>query len=271
MAVAKSFEHMEIISEPFVGSSGKPYVRLRTSCSRCGGSGIWSYGPYGGTCFKCNGSGKEYTEARWYTDEERQKMDERNEAHAEQVRQKREAEILRKQGAEYNGFQNGYVIAIYGDTYSVKEELKEAGARFTHALGWYFQEEELVPEKFQAQSVKITWEMVSREGCIMSDFEIKEIVSNAIPKQESTSEYQGKIGERLRGLELEVIRFWDCGGYYIHTMEDANGNIFTWMTSSRTLEQGSWVHMDATVKKHEEYKGVKQTHLSRPAIKEVTR
>lgn len=269
MAVAKSFEHMEIISEPFVGSSGKPYVRLRTSCSRCGGSGIWSYGPYGGTCFKCNGSGKEYAEARWYTDEERQKMDERNEAHAEQVRQKREAEILRKQGAEYNGFVNGYVIAIYGDTYSVKDELKEAGARFSYGLGWYFSDEAQVPEKFQAQSLRITWEMVSTDGCIKSDIDVKEIVSNAIPKAESTSEYQGKVGERLRGLELEVVRFWDGGGYYVHTMKDMFDNVYTWMTSSRALEQGTWVRMDATVKKHEEYKGVKQTHLTRPAIKEV--
>lgn len=269
MAVAKSFERMEIISEPFVGSSGKLYVRLRDKCSRCGGTGIWHYGPYGGTCFKCNGSGKEYTEARWYTNEERQKMDARNEAHAEQVRQKREAEALSKLGAEYNGFQNGYVIAIYGDTYSVKDELKEAGARFTYALGWYFSDEASVPEKFLAHSIKITWEMVSREGRIMSDTDIKEIVTNAIPKEKSNSEYQGKVGERLRDLELEVTRFWDGGTYYVHTLEDMNSNVYTWMTSARALEKGTLVHMDATVKKHEEYKGVKQTYLTRPSIKEV--
>mgnify|MGYP002514833910 CR=1 FL=1 len=78
-----------------------------------------------------------------------------------------------------------------------------------------------------------------------------------------------KVGERLRGLELEVVRFGDGGGYYVHTMKDMFDNVYTWMTSSRALEQGTWVRMDATVKKHEEYKGVKQTHLTRPAIKEV--
>ena len=269
MAVAKSFEHMEIISEPFVGSSGKLYVRLRDKCGRCGGTGIWHWGPYGGTCFKCNGSGKEYTEARWYTDEERARMDARNEAHAEQVRQKREAEALRKLGAEYNGFQNGYVIVIYGETYSVKDELKSAGARFNYGLGWYFSDEADVPSKFVEQSLRITWEMVSRENKIMSDIDIKEIVKNAIPKPVSTSMFQGEVGKRIRGLELEVVKFWEGPGYYIHTMEDTFGNVYVWMTSARALEKGTLVRMDATVKKHEEYQGVQQTHLTRPAIKEV--
>lgn len=271
MAVAKSFERMEIVSEPFSDSKGKMWVRVRDNCDRCGGTGIWHWGPYGGTCFKCQGAGKVSQEVRWYSDEERACMDARNEAHAEEMRQKREAEILRKQGAEYNGFQNGYVIVVYGDTYSVKEELKEAGAHFNRALGWYFSDEISVPVKFLTQTIKITWEMVSREGRIMSEIDVKEIVTNAIPKVESPSEYQGKVGERLRDLNLEVTRFWDGGGYYVHTMEDAFGNVYTWMTSARALEQGTWVRMDATVKKHEEYKGVKQTHLSRPSIKEVTR
>lgn len=269
MAVAKSYEHMEIVSTPHEDAKGKLWVRVRDNCDRCGGSGIWHYGPYGGTCFKCQGASKVSQEVRWYSDEERARMDARNEAHAEQVRQKREAEILRKQGAEYNGFQNGYVIAIYGDTYSVKEELKEAGARFTYALGWYFSDEASVPEKFLTQSIKITWEMVSREGRILSDIDVKEIVTNAIPKEKSNSEYQGKVGERLRGLELEVTRFWDGGTYYVHTLEDMDGNVYTWMTSARALEKGTLVRMDATVKKHEEYKGVKQTYLTRPSIKEV--
>ncbi len=269
MAVAKSFEHMEIVTPPYKDANGKKWVRVRNNCDRCGGSGIWHYGPYGGTCFKCQGSGKVSQEVRWYSDEERIRMDARNEAHAEKIRQKREAEILYRQGAEYNGFQNGYVIAIYGNTYSVKDELKEAGARFTYALGWYFSDEESVPEKFLAQAIKITWDMVSKDNRILPDTDVKEIVMKAIPKEPSTSEYQGKVGERLRGLELEVIRFWDGGNYYVHTLEDMSGNVYTWMTSARALEKGTLVRMDATVKKHEEYKGVKQTHLTRPAIKEV--
>lgn len=100
---------------------------------------------------------------------------------------------------------------------------------------------------------------------VAKSFERMEIVS------EPFSDSKGKMWVRMRDLNLEVTRFWDGGGYYIHTMEDVFGNVYTWMTSARALEQGIWVRMDATVKKHEEYKGVKQTHLSRPSIKEVTR
>ena len=171
MAVAKSYEHMEIISTPHEDAKGKLWVRVCDTCDRCGGSGIWHYGPYGGTCFKCQGAGKISQEVRWYTDEERARMDARNEL----IRKKREEEILRKQSAEYNGFQNGYVVVIYGDTYSVKDELKEAGAHFTKALGWYFSDETNVPEKFIAQSIKITWEMVSKENRILSEIDVKEI------------------------------------------------------------------------------------------------
>lgn len=269
MAVAKSFEHMEIVSAPHEDSKGKQWVRVRDNCGRCGGSGIWHYGPYGGTCFKCQGSGKVSQEVRWYSDEERARMDAQTEARTVARRQLQELEALRRAGAEYNGFGNGYIIAIYGNTYPIKDELKAAGARFNSALGWYFQEEEKVPEKFSSQSVKITWDMVSKDNRILSEIEIREIILKAIPKEESRSQYQGKVGERLRGLELEVTRFWDGGGYYVHTMEDMFGNIYTWMTSARALEQSTWVRMDATVKKHDEYKGVKQTHLSRPSIKEV--
>ena len=272
MAVAKSYEHMEIISKPYNDEKGRPWVRIKGACPRCGGSGHYAYNPMDGTrCFRCGGSGKEILEVRWYSDEERARMDARSEARAELIRKKREEEILRRQSAEYNGFQNGYVIVIYGDTYSVKDELKEAGAHFTKALGWYFSDETNIPEKFIAQSIKITWEMVSKEGRILSETDVKEIVTKAIPKAEPKSEYRGKVGERLRGLELDVIKFWDGGGYYIHTMEDVYGNIFTWMTSSRAFEKGTHILMDATVKKQEEYNGVKQTYLTRPSIKEIKR
>ena len=66
-----------------------------------------------------------------------------------------------------------------------------------------------------------------------------------------------------------MTRFWDGGTYYVHTLEDMDGNVYTWMTSARALEKGTLVRMDATVKKHEEYKGIKQTYLTRPSIKEV--
>ena len=83
MAVAKSYENMEIISEPFL-KEGRKYVRVKGACSRCGGSGHYAYNPMDGTrCFRCLGSGKEVHEVRWYTDKERAMLDKAAERRAE--------------------------------------------------------------------------------------------------------------------------------------------------------------------------------------------
>ena len=70
MAVAKSYERYPIVSDVFL-KEGRKYVKVRETCGRCGGSGIWAWGPYGGTCFACQGAGYRTLEVRWYTDKER--------------------------------------------------------------------------------------------------------------------------------------------------------------------------------------------------------
>lgn len=61
---------------------------------------------------------------------------------------------------------------------------------------------------------------------------------------------------------------------YLHKFKDEHGNIFTWKTSDPLGywdEHGQWVHIDegtqvtikGTVKEHSEYKGIKQTVLTR--------
>ena len=46
---------------------------------------------------------------------------------------------------------------------------------------------------------------------------------------------------------------------HMHIMLDADGNEYVWTTASKSLEEGSTVHMRMKVKDHKEYKGVKQT------------
>jgi hypothetical protein len=86
-------------------------------------------------------------------------------------------------------------------------------------------------------------------------------------KVESVSEYVGKVGERMKGLEVTVTFLkqfeTDFGLSTLHKFVDADGNVFTWFSSSKTLELGEKYRMNAGVKKHEEYKEVKQTILTR--------
>lgn len=105
------------------------------------------------------------------------------------------------------------------------------------------------------------------------------------------SEWQGKIKQRL-SLELTLIRRYEYqrksfaythSGYewaYIYTLADAEGNCYVWKTTNLLdyeyededgdhwdiADPGDKVTMKATVKEHGEYKGIKQTVITRPKV-----
>jgi len=79
--------------------------------------------------------------------------------------------------------------------------------------------------------------------------------------------YQGEIGDRLE-LDIQVIfkYFVDnaYGGCDLVKMQDENGNVYVWFASGNFVPNlGSYYHIKGTVKKHDEYKGDKQTILTR--------
>lgn len=86
------------------------------------------------------------------------------------------------------------------------------------------------------------------------------------------SEHVGTVKARL-DLALRVTAVHDVTGIYgttsIHTMLDAKGNVFKWFASSERLEIGTLYNVRGTVKAHGEYKGRKETVLTRCTAKEV--
>lgn len=53
---------------------------------------------------------------------------------------------------------------------------------------------------------------------------------------------------------------------YLHKMIDSAGNIFKWFSSNKQLEVGKTYQMKATVKKHDEFQGVKETLVTRCTV-----
>lgn len=97
------------------------------------------------------------------------------------------------------------------------------------------------------------------------------------------SEHVGAVGEKLV-VVVTVVRLIDVEGTYgmktIHVMRDRAGNCFTWHASRERLEAGREYRLAGRVVKHDEYRGVKQTRLTRcsevaegydPAAKKRTR
>lgn len=83
------------------------------------------------------------------------------------------------------------------------------------------------------------------------------------------SAHVGTIGKRDT-FSLEVVNDFYVSGiqfpFTIYTMKDSQGNIFIWKTGSGNLERGKTYSLKGTIKAHSEYKGQKQTELSRCAI-----
>ena len=104
MAVAKSYEKMTIVGEPYEVDK-KMYVRVVGPCKRCGGSGHYSMNAQGDTtCYRCNGSGKENMEVRWYTESQRAALDRAAEKRAEKKKIEAEERAIKFKARNAFGF-----------------------------------------------------------------------------------------------------------------------------------------------------------------------
>lgn len=278
--VAPSYKNWEI--EKIDETAHKAYVT--TPCSKCGGSGQYAWF---GVCYRCGGSGYEAKWVKAYTPEEYIKYI----AAQAKAREKRaEAAEARKQAALDQSEENkkarlkewGYdpenpLIWLVGggNTYEIKDWLKEKGCKFCKELGWYSCKSLDVPTGYDMVSIQFedvyTWFPLAKR------FEIKEnakevadaALSTLLP--ESNSEYIGDIKERVRDLDVTVSAIRQIDGYYgtstIYTFTQ-NENVLTWITSScKDIKVGDHILLTGTIKDHSIYKGIKQTVLSRCIIK----
>lgn len=118
------------------------------TCPRCGGAGgsdKWAF--TGWTCYECGGTGESPTPVieKEYTPEYRAKLDERARKRAEAKRAKQVEEFNnnRLAIAEKYGFNpEGKIYVVTGNTYEIREELREAGAKYRGGINWYFLEKQ---------------------------------------------------------------------------------------------------------------------------------
>lgn len=94
-------------------------------------------------------------------------------------------------------------------------------------------------------------------------------------KAENPSEWQGELKKRqiFENLTVSAVQPLTSGyGYgdeadtYLYTLIDDNGNYFKWFASKPSLIAGRTYNLKATVKKHDEWKGQKQTVITRAMV-----
>lgn len=180
---------------------------------------------------------------------------------------------------EKNGFsEDGLTWCVFGeDTYSIKEHLKELGCKFSMNLKWHCAKPLNLPEGYGMFSLSFDdlFEWNERMGNAYAYEDTKEKIEKAFKQAEgpSLSEYVGEIGDRLRNVTAVYkstkgfnSRF---GWTNIHTFKIGE-NVLVWFTQKDLdLEKGVTVDLTGTVKKFEEFRGVKTTHITRCIVKEV--
>ena len=265
------------------------------TCPRCGGAGgsdNWAY--TGWTCYECGGTGKALKPqiVKEYTEEYRAILDERNakrhakenaerEAKAEQQLEADKAKFLEK-----NGFnKDGYTYIFLGDTYPIKDKIKSAGGKFDYTLGWHI-DHEVNGFQFMPVHIDEVADVAYFHGYTYKDGASADIEKRA--KEEYTkmnnitpSEWVGEVGDKVQIEAVLVIEgsFESYFGYrptttYVYTFTDDDDNDFVWKTSSwdnmtwgshpaPILEIGDRAIITGTIKEHSEYKGEKQTVLTR--------
>ena len=259
-----------------IDKNGTKYYHT-TTCYACDGTGTRPEYMHveSGRCFVCGGSGYKYHAWKEYTPEYAQKLADRRLAKA-----KKNAPIWNQDFCKSIGFSaEGDAWFVIGDTYAIKDQLKEAGARWAPAMGWHFSTE---PAEFKCFKVNITEiSTLDNVGHIQLNpindveefFEAKQ--NEYRPK--TASEYVGEVGQRLNTQATLVeehsytthITYWG-EMHTIYKFVDEAGNSLIWNTTSYTeLETGKTYQLTGTVKEHNEYKGDKQTVLIRCKVKEA--
>ena len=178
-----------------------------------------------------------------------------------------------------NGFSEyGITYLVLGNSYPIKDELKEAGFKFSPLLRWHGPEANYaLPENCNYYELRyedlFTWDEESKVTFMKEGAREKiDLIFN--PPVESNSQFVGEIGERLRDIPMRVRNiggFDSAYGYkWVYTFEDEDENVYSWFTTSQqAISVGMNCIVTGTIKAHVEYKKVFTTQLTRCIIKEI--
>ena len=178
-----------------------------------------------------------------------------------------------------NGFSEyGVTYLVLGNSYPIKDDLKEAGFKFSPLLRWHGDNCDFeLPEGCEYKELHyediFTWDEESHTTFMKDGIREKiDLIFN--PIIESNSQFVGEIGERLRDIHVQVRNiagFDSAYGYkWVYTFEDKNENVYSWFTTSQqSVAVGMNCIISGTVKAHVEYKKVFTTQLTRCKIKEA--
>lgn len=253
-------------------------------CPKCGGTGYIYYYSHvdGGVCFLCGGTGKHSTQVVVRTEEYQKKLNDKRLERARKTAGERNVKYLHTMG--FSG--DGRAWLVMGNTYEIKDQLKASHCRWDPCFGWYFDhpvdefpcveisiDDEIPYINGDGDTCEGTLGMYANDGTLhmapQGDIYrwVNSIRDEWNAKQAPDVEYFGNVGDKIQ-LSLKLVK---VGGYEtqfgytsVYTFEDSENHQFVWKTGCGIdADKGSMVTIKGSVKAHSEYKGIKQTELTR--------
>ena len=170
---------------------------------------------------------------------------------------------------EKNGFNSQRVTyCILGNTYVIKDKLKEAGCRYHEKLGWHCYEPLSLPSIYRIEPVLFD------DAFVWDQEKSKALPRESVKRLEGLgiqTEWAGDIGDTLKDLEVTLIRTTIVNNKY------GRGFIYTFCTdkyvlvwSTKTVlefkEGQSVILTKAKIKNLDTYNDIKQTIIKNATI-----
>ena len=221
-----------------VDRNGTKYFEESCTCWKCGGSGIYEWGAiingccsYAGECYACGGTGVIITKTKEYTSEHAAKL----EAAREKRQAKREAEAAQKEA----------------ERQAAIDEYKRAQAQ---------REAEWAAEKAKSAYVGVVGDKLDVSVTLAFETSFEMPAYNG----------WGTVEMLVYGFKDDAgnILIWKTGGFLSveHKVFKKNGTDY--FLESEFAHKGDKIRIKASIKDHSEYKGTKQTVLTRVKLVE---
>ncbi|MDY7043644.1 hypothetical protein RVS70_05435 [Virgibacillus sp. M23] len=167
--------------------------------------------------------------------------------HEERLRRQREKRHQRKleerkvkaieRNKEYLdsiGYGQEKIFLVLGNTYSIKENLKDAGARFSRQLnGWFFTKDNQDYDTVDLETKKLIEYNDIGEASLAFRKDTLEYIKSRINFNKPKSNYIGEVGDKVE-LELIFLASFifehEFGATFINKLQDLDGNIAVWKT-----------------------------------------
>ena len=242
------FRHGEALSEKdnarvVVGKQGVSGQLTRAeNCPRCGGQGgSTHWRPDGGVCYQCRGKCTVVCAYRVFTAEKLAKLVAAADQKAARQIAKAEAAEVAKRAAFHSWSEKHYAV--------LNNIVASTGNSFLDDLARKLSHHQQLSDRQLEAAARVVKQAEDREA------------------EGAASEWVGEVKERIE-FEAEIMGSYLNDGFYgvtdILKFKDEAGNHFTWFASDITgLQRGDRISIKGTVKKHDEYKEIKQTILTR--------